>query len=302
VAGDKSNAGKSTISLGLLSALLEAGFSPSDIAYIKPVTQCVSSTLTARYCEAKGIAYEHIGPLVFYRGCTRSLLDEQLYPSNSTNSTDSTDGGGKRRAAPADANELVLKCAAAVERISKGKRLTLIDGVGYPSVGSIVGCSSADIAIACRAPVLLVGKAGVGDAIDSFNLCACFFEARRVPVLGAIFNKLPPSGFYGLQKCGEYVRKYMRIARPRQRVYGLLPASEALGSLAPEEMCAFAFTHPEVPESAGPLTDEDKKAVTLVSALFDEHVDTKALIADLEEAIAKPADFVRSETLYPIEG
>ena len=204
----------------MLSALLEAGFLPSELAYIKPATQCVSSTLTARYCEEKGIAYEHIGPLVFYRGCTRHLLDEQADPAkNTTSKPDATFVSN-------EPTELITRCAEAVERISKGKRLTLIDGVGYPSVGSIVGCSSADIAVACRAPVLLVGKAGVGDAVDSFNLCACFFEARRVPVLGAIFNKLPPSGFYGLEKCGEYIRKYMRFARPRQRVFGLLPASE----------------------------------------------------------------------------
>ena len=70
----------------------------------------------------------------------------------------------------------------------------VIDGVGYPSVGSIVGCSSADIAEATGANVLLVGKPGVGDAIDSYNLCAAFFEARGLPVLGAVFNKLPETG------------------------------------------------------------------------------------------------------------
>ena len=76
VAGDKSHAGKSTVSLGLLAALLDTGFSASELAYIKPATQCVSSTLTARYCQSVGIAYEHIGPLVFYRGFTRECLDK----------------------------------------------------------------------------------------------------------------------------------------------------------------------------------------------------------------------------------
>ena len=40
--------------------------------------------------------------------------------------------------------------------------LLLIDGGGYPAGGSIVGCSSADVAIACRAPVVIVGRPGVG--------------------------------------------------------------------------------------------------------------------------------------------
>ena len=61
--------------------------------------------------------------------------------------------------------------------VSFRKRIVIIDGVGYPSVGSICNLSNADIAQALNAPVLLVGKAGVGDAVDSFNLSARFFES-----------------------------------------------------------------------------------------------------------------------------
>ena len=42
----------------------------------------------------------------------------------------------------------------------------------------------------------------------------------------AVALRLPTfAGFYGLAKCDEYVRKYMAAARPKQRVYGLLPTS-----------------------------------------------------------------------------
>jgi len=277
VAGDKSHAGKSTVSLGLLAALLESGFSGSDIAYIKPATQCVSSTLTARFCQANGIAYEHIGPVVFYRGFTRGQLD----------------------AVDTDASPLVERCAEAVERISSGKKLTLIDGVGYPAVGSIVSCSSADVAVACRAPVVVVGRPGVGDAIDSFNLCASYFEAQRVPVLGGIFNKLGTSGFYSLAKCEEYLRKYMTARRPRQRVYGLLPTHSALASVGAEETCGFAFKHPEQPEAAGPLSDEDHAAIEVIQNLFREHVDTAQLLCDLKMASEAPAEWVRDLPTFP---
>ena len=40
---------------------------------------------------------------------------------------------------------------------------------------------------------------------------------------------MPLTGYYGLEQCSRYVRKYMAAARPRQRVYGLLPATSALG-------------------------------------------------------------------------
>lgn len=283
VAGDKSHAGKSTVSLGLLAALLESGFVASDLAYIKPATQCVSSTLTARFCQSMGIAYEHIGPVVFYRGMTRTALE-----------------GSMKEDADAGADSTYTeRCAQAVERISRGKRLTLIDGVGYPSVGSVVSCSSADVAIACRAPVLIVGRPGVGDAIDSFNLCAAFFESHRIPVLGAIFNKLQPTGFYGRDKCDTYVRKYMAARRPKQHVYGLLPLSEALASMSAEETCGFAFKHPEQPDEAGALTPEDETHIASVRELFGRYVDMKLLVEDLAAATANPAAWTRQLSCYP---
>ena len=294
VAGDKSSAGKSTVSLGILAALLDSGFPASDLAYIKPATQCVSSTLTARFCQSTGIAYEHIGPVVFYRGFTRDRLDHDLAELEAGSGTAAPTSGSADEETP-----LASRCADAVERISRGKRLTLIDGVGYPSVGSIVACSSADVAIACRAPVLIVGRPGVGDAIDSFNLCASYFEQQRVPVLGGIFNKLSPTGFYSLAKCGEYVRKYMAARRPRQRVYGMLPKNELLGNAAAEETCGFAFKHPEQPEEAGALTDADKAQIELVRALFKEYVDTRQLVDDLTLASAKPHEWVRELPTFP---
>jgi len=285
VAGDKSHAGKSTISLGLLGALLEAGYAPSELAYIKPATQCVSSTLTARFCEANGIDYMHVGPVVFYRGFTRSYLDA---------AAEAVSRGGS---AP-DGSELVAKCSAAVEKLSKDKKIIIIDGVGYPSVGSIVGCSSADLALACAAPVLLVGKPGVGDAIDSFNLCARYFEAQRIPVLGAIFNKAPLKGFYGRDSCDRYIRQYFACSRPHQRVYGVLPAAEGLDTGA-EESCSFAYRHPEAQPDAGPMTEADLVAMKRITELFHQYVDVKNLLEDLETASENPASYCRPATFFP---
>jgi hypothetical protein len=61
--------------------------------------------------------------------------------------------------------------------ISIGKRFVIVDGVGYPSVGSICNLSNAHIAQALGSPVLLIGKPGVGDAVDSFNINAKYFES-----------------------------------------------------------------------------------------------------------------------------
>lgn len=79
----------------------------------------------------------------------------------------------------------------------------MVDGVGYPAVGSICGVSNGDVAAHLDAPVLLVGKSGVGDAVDSYNLNACFFETRGVRVLGGVFNRIPTTGYYSLDRCRE---------------------------------------------------------------------------------------------------
>lgn len=201
--------------------------------------------------------------------------------------------------ATAVAEPLAARCAEAVERISRGKRITIVDGVGYPSVGSIVGCSSADVAVACRSPVLIVGRPGVGDAVDAFNLCASYFEARRVPVLGGILNKGHPTGYYSQAKCDEYVRKYLKAHRPRQRLYGSLPKHETLAAVGADEPCALSYTPPPEPLAAGELSAEDRAAIALVGELFKQHVDVAALLADLELAERRPAEWVRHDECFP---
>ncbi len=146
-----------------------------------------------------------MGPLVFYSGFTRECINGQ----------------------GPNPQELLDKIEEAVHNIAAGKKvmnaptgtylfqetqthaqLVLVDGVGYPSVGSVVGVSNAHIAQRLGAPVLLVGKHGIelsfcslpclawnfgsqhcthtgcGDAIDSFNLNQAFFEKYQVKVIG----------------------------------------------------------------------------------------------------------------------
>ena len=74
ISGDRSQVGKSSVCLGLLGALLEKGYAPGELAYIKPATQCESPQLVTKFCDAKGIAQQGVGPVVFYSGFTREYL------------------------------------------------------------------------------------------------------------------------------------------------------------------------------------------------------------------------------------
>jgi len=201
VAGEKSQAGKSSVCLGLLGSLLRLGFRNSDISYIKPATQCEQPQLIWQFCQSNSIDCEGIGPVVFYQGFTREFLKGNL---------------GTRSYW---LNEVKL----AVNKISRGKKFVIIDGVGYPAVGSICQLSNADIAEWLQIPVLIVGKSGVGDAVDSFNLNANFFESRGICVLGGIFNKLQLTGYYSLENCREAVTSYFTKFRSNQKAYGFIP-------------------------------------------------------------------------------
>lgn len=85
--------------------------------------------------------------------------------------------------------------------------------------------------------VVMVGRKGVGDAVDSFNLNATYMEGNGARVIGAVFNRcalrkhtrgcdpeperalcthsLPLEGFYSLDSCKNVRAAPARVAVPR---------------------------------------------------------------------------------------
>jgi AAA domain len=229
VAGDRSSVGKSSVCLGLLGNwyqqddknddILNQQTHNKNIAYIKPATQSESKQLIEMYCDTIGLECVPVGPLVYYRGFTRAYLAGQT----------------------SDSNQLLADCAYAVDLVARGKDLVLIDGVGFPAVGSICGTSNAQVASACQADaILLVGGPGVGAAVDAYHLNATYFTAvaPHIPILGAIFNKLPTSGYYNVNDCRDQVTSYFdqyhlpppqqQPQQQQQRPFGFVPVSETL--------------------------------------------------------------------------
>jgi len=251
IAGDQSQVGKSSTCLGLLAGFLQSGYAPSELAYIKPVTQCEQPQLVTTFCKFNGIACRGIGPLVFYSGFTRAFLNGE------TNTTE----------------ELLEAIQESVDTISKGKRVVIIDGVGYPAVGSICGCSNAVVAKRINAPCLLIGRKGVGDAVDSFNLNASYFGAHEVPVLGAIYNRLPREGYYSLDKCKAAVSRYFEQFRPDQSVYGFVPEVEFPDTL--DNSSCKGGSHC------------DMKKINIFINVFLENVDIAKLLREMKNIHAK---------------
>ena len=265
IAGDKSSVGKSTTCLCLLSSLIKLGISTHDIAYIKPVTQCEEEQPITRFCNRLGIACEAIGPVVFYKGFTRAFLAGETETSS----------------------ELLAKSCDAVKSIGRGKKLVVIDGVGYPAVGSICGLSNAEVAAASNAPVLIIGKSGVGDAVDSYNLNASFFELKGLKVLGGIFNKFALEGFYNLDACRMSITSYFEQYRTEQYPYGFMPTLNIVSddALNAVDTNAELFDQSNSNVSNVNVNGDNKKLLKpsedQLSDTFMEYVNISRLICDI---------------------
>jgi hypothetical protein len=148
----------SSVAMGLLHLLLKRGYKSHELAYIKPCTQCEDVQIVSKYCEKQGIAHQGLGPVIFYEGFTAEVIDGK------------TESVEKRRS----------RVQAAVNKIAEGKKWVLVDGVGYAAVGSVAGVSNAEVASLLNAPVVVVGRPGVGNAIDAMNFILAYFEKYHV--------------------------------------------------------------------------------------------------------------------------
>jgi dethiobiotin synthetase len=213
ITGDSSGVGKTSFCIGLLNAcLLE--YEPSDIAYIKPCTQCEDVQLLWKWCTVRdtllsfytlylmllithpftlfpqsvGIEYVGVGPILYRPGYTQEVID------------------GKH----GTAESRLASVEEAVSRLRVNRKIVIVDGVGYAAVGSCIGVSNADVAARLRAPVIVVGRPGVGNAIDSLVSTSEFMSHRGARVIGAVFNKIPRKvTYHSFDKCVEYVTRFL---------------------------------------------------------------------------------------------
>jgi dethiobiotin synthetase len=202
VMGAVSGVGKSTVCMGILAQLLASGLKPEQLAYIKPVTQCIAKQTVALFCEAAKISYVDIGNLVFSKGFSRDFIDGKAQQSN----------------------ELLSGVVDSIYRIGQGKSVVIIDGIGDPSVGSAVGVSNVDVALSLPCKVIFVGHPGIGSAIDNTVLCVTFMQAKGLTDIGIIYNNIPLAAF-------DDMKKYLS-----KRVPELLPNVMLLGFIGQQQL------------------------------------------------------------------
>lgn len=168
VMGSASGIGKSTVCLGLLAHLLAEGYRPEQLAYIKPMTQCMTPQLVAQFCEQMAIDYKAIDGLIFSKGFTRDFIAGRSLHSSALLETLLND----------------------IRQTGSQKSCVIVDGIGGPAVGSVIGVSNVDIALALQSQVIFVEKAGVGAAIDSTVLNVSFMQNKGLKNIGLVYNHL----------------------------------------------------------------------------------------------------------------
>jgi|EP00945_MAST-04E_sp_MAST-4E-sp1_P007258 phosphate acetyltransferase len=188
VAATRQHVGKSTVSLGIVSALQQKGV---NVGFIKPVGQqhvpvelvdeetgetSVLSVdkdvrLINKYFGLNG-NYRDMSPVVMPSGYTKQIIDN---------------------AKPGMKAEMRKDIMNAYKNLEQKHDFLVCEGTGHVGVGDIGGVSNAVVAASVGTNVILVAEGGLGSAFDelSINKAAC--DAAGTNILGVVLNKVIPS-------------------------------------------------------------------------------------------------------------
>ena len=215
VAATGQNDGKTTMALGLFSALRERF---GEIGFIKPVGQ--------RFVEVEGkkidedtflidntfhveVPLEAMSPISVEPDFTRRYIDD------------------------ANNSFLVGRIRNSFDRASWEKDFTIIEGTGHAGVGSVFDLSNARVASLLGAKVLLITTGGIGRPIDEIALNKALFDKEGVELAGVILNKVLPHKL-------DQVRDF--AARGFQRLgidlLGCIPTEPLLASATVDQVCS----------------------------------------------------------------
>jgi len=200
VAASSQHVGKTTSTLGVVSALLKRGY---RVGYCKPVGQKFLDIKDMRVDKDTilfanmfnfDIIPEIHSPVIFGPGAVEQYLEK---PDNFP---------------------LQQQISYASEFLSKYHDVTIYEGTGHPGVGSVAGLSNARVAKMLGAGVVMIVEGGIGSTIDMLNMTTSLFREEGVPIIGVIINKVYPEK---AEKVKHYVGKWLE--QKNIPLLGILP-------------------------------------------------------------------------------
>lgn len=205
IAATRQNDGKTTTSLGLLSALQERY---PRIGYIKPVGQ--------RFVEVAEHKIDEDTVLmdsVYQLNCPLADMSPIAIEPDFT----------RKYLQSSNRDTLVRTIETAFDRVAWEKDFVLCEGSGHAGVGSVFDLSNAQVAKILKAKVVIVSRGGIGKPIDEVTLNQALFHQEGVEVIGVILNKVLPDKV-------DYVTEFARrgLRRKGLELLGVIPHQPVL--------------------------------------------------------------------------
>ncbi|HMJ65529.1 MAG TPA: AAA family ATPase [Candidatus Binatia bacterium] len=207
IAATRQNDGKTTISLGLLSAMQDIY---RRIGYIKPVGQ--------RFVEIEEQKIDEDTILmdrVYQLNCPLVDMSPIAVEPDFT----------RKYLQSSNRDALVKRIETAFDRVAWEKDFVLVEGSGHAGVGSVFDLSNAQVAKILNAKVIIVSRGGIGKPIDEVALNQALFEKEGVEIIGVILNKVIPEKT-------EFVCDFARrgLKRKGLELLGVIPHQHMLSS------------------------------------------------------------------------
>ena len=207
IAATRQNDGKTTTSLGLISALQKKF---PRIGYIKPVGQ--------RFVEIEEHNIDEDTVLmdaVYHLNCPLVDMSPIAVEPDFT-----------RKYLQAAKNDvLVKKINDAFDRVAWEKDFVLCEGSGHAGVGAVFDLSNAQVAKHLGCKVIIVARGGIGKPIDEVALNQALFEKEGVEIIGVIINKV-------MAEKVDYIADFARRGLKRRglELLGVIPHQPMLSS------------------------------------------------------------------------
>ena len=207
IAATRQNDGKTTTSLGLLSALQKRY---PRIGYIKPVGQ--------RFVEIEEQKIDEDTVLmdsVYRLNCPLVDMSPIAIEPDFT----------RKYLQSSNRDALVKKIEKAFDRVAWEKDFVLCEGSGHAGVGSVFDLSNAQVAKVLKAKVVIVSRGGIGKPIDEVALNQALYEKEGVDIIGVILNKV-------IVDKVDYVTEFARrgLKRKGLELLGVIPHQSILSS------------------------------------------------------------------------
>ncbi len=244
IAASQMNDGKTTVALGLISALRERSL---RIGYIKPVGH--------RFVEVDGLKIDEDSVLINQVFGGSDPIAEMSPVAVEPEFT-------RKYLLSGNHETLVRRVTRAFDRIAWEKDCVIVEGTGHAGVGSVFDLSNATVAKLLDARVVLVTRGGIGRPIDEVALNKALFDQMQVPLIGVVMNKVLPDK---MAQISDFARKGLK--RIGVDLLGVMPRLEELENPTLSQICEqldARFVH-------GAENSDRRVARTIIGAMSSRH-------------------------------